>query len=257
MLGLIAGRGELPALLAAKRDCYVIGLEGSLPDRVSADYQFRLEHFGSLISHLKEKDITQVCMAGGIDRPRLDPSALDVPTQALLPQIMQALGAGDDGALRVVISVLENAGFDVLGAHEILPELLMPPTLLGDDTDGDQTDVSNGFAALDANASADQGQALIIRAGEIIAQEGADGTAAMIGALDHQQSKGAILVKTPKRGQELRADMPTIGPETIEQAAAAGLSGIAISAGDVMVLDQPKVRSLCQRLGLFLWVVAR
>ena len=135
MLALIAGQGRLPAVLARSLDQapLVASLEGFAPEGLPIDLTFRIEHLGSFLAELKAKGVTEVCFAGAVRRPPLDPSSIDAATMPLVPRIMQALQLGDDAALRVVLEVFEEMGISIRAAHEVLPELLPDAGLLHDD----------------------------------------------------------------------------------------------------------------------------
>ncbi len=259
MLALIAGTGGLPAAVVA--ECrpapLVCALKGFEPDTLTADLVFRLETLGSLLAELKARGVTEVCLAGAIRRPPVDPAAIDAATLPLVPVIQQALASGDDGALRAVIAIFEGAGMQVRAAHEIAPALLPEPGLLsGELTDADRTDAARAATVLTALAAQDVGQGCVAAAGQVIAVEALPGTDWMLESLRRYDAKppGGVLLKAPKAGQDRRADLPAIGPGTIRNAAAAGLRGVAVEAGGVMVLDRVAVLDECARTGLFLWV---
>lgn len=260
MLALIAGTGALPTQLATRLDDtpVVCALDGFAPDTLSVDVTFRLETLGSLINELKARDVTRICMAGAIARPAFDPSAIDAATMPLVPVMMQALGQGDDGALRAVIAIFETAGFTVEASHQIAPDLLAPAGCLtqAQPTEDERKDAERGAAIVAAMSAADVGQACVVLKGQALAVEGTFGTNWMLNSLIHRPDSGTdgILFKAPKPDQDLRVDLPTIGPETIVAAAAAGLTGVVIQAGGVIVLDQPRVLAECDSLDLFLWV---
>lgn len=255
MLALIAGRGRLPELVAEAAAVDVIcALEGQGPDRLSADVTFRLETFGSLLAGLQGRGVTEVCMAGAISRPSFDPSALDAATAPLVPVLAEALKAGDDGALRAVMGLFETAGIKVRAAHDLVPGLLMPSGILTHRAPNEllRADADKGAAILLALSPFDVGQACVIAAGQMLGCEGIGGTEHMLATLPVDR-RGGVLVKGPKRGQDARADMPTIGPETVAQAAQAGLSGICLTAGGVIVLGRDEVIAACDAAGLALW----
>jgi UDP-2,3-diacylglucosamine hydrolase len=294
MLALIAGRGQLPGHVLASHDgpVLVAALEGFAPDHVSPDITFRVERLGSFIADLKARGVTQICMAGAIGRPRLDPAMIDAATMPLVPRMMQALGQGDDGALRVVIALFEEAGLTIRAAHEFCPDLLLPAGVPTRAQPGPAHEAAArlGMATIAEMGRSDMGQACVIRRGDVLAREGADGTDAMLARLgsggaggddpdpltwgfsaitdaataaldwlgghDAADHRGAILCKAPKPGQDRRVDLPTIGPGTAMRAADAGLDGIVIAAGAVIVLDLPAVRRILDEKGLFLWVRA-
>lgn len=257
MLALIAGTGDLPPAIVARLNVVpvVCALDGFVPS-VPVDVTFRLETLGSLLADLKTRGVTQICMAGAIQRPQIDPSMIDAATLPLVPVVMAALAQGDDGALRAVIGVFEAAGFVVKAAHEIAPDLLPQAGIATKATPlaVHRGDAGVGEAVVAQMGAADIGQACVICDGLAVATEGAAGTAAM---LDSVTATGGILFKAPKPGQDRRADLPVIGLETVAQVVTAGLAGIVIEADGVMVLDYDGVCAALDAQGLFLWVRPR
>lgn len=295
MLALIAGRGQLPGHILAAQGAPVLvaALEGFAPDHLTPDITFRVERLGSFIADLKARGVTQICMAGAIGRPALDPAMIDAATMPLVPRMMQALAQGDDGALRVVIALFEEAGFTLRAAHDICPDLLMAEGVPTRAQPGPQHQAAArlGMATIAEMGRSDTGQACVIRRADVLAREGADGTDAMLarlgsasgsgtdstdpdpltwgftaltdaattaldwlGGREGADHSGAILVKAPKPQQDRRVDLPTIGPGTAMRAADAGLDGIVIEAGGVIVLDRDAVLRILDARGLFLWV---
>ena len=286
MLALIAGMGALPAALIARLPerpliCALAGFAPAMPP----DVTFRLEHLGSFLADLKARGVTQICMAGAVKRPEIDPSAIDAATLPLIPKVQAAMAKGDDGALRVLITLLEDAGFEIVAAHEIAPDLLPVAGVLTKIAPADwhKQDAKVGEACVAQMGASDSGQACIVRLGKVEASEGPDGTDAMLTAFcDPYLSRDTydplmfgidvladwlsgpdapsvnaddgILFKAPKPGQDLRADLPLIGPDTAMKVAEAGLAGIVIEAGGVMVLDLEGVLGILDAQKMFLWV---
>ncbi len=259
MLAVIAGTGLLPKEVCerlAKRPL-ICAMEGSEPDCVDAEISFRIEQLGSFFARLKAADVTEICLAGAVRRPPIDPSAIDAATMPMVPVIQAALGAGDDGALRAVMGLIEQAGFTLRAAHEVAPDLLMEEGIATQVQPGelDKADASRGAEVVAAMSAADIGQSCAIRARQAIAVENIFGTNWMLQSLAARpDGQGGVMFKAPKPGQDRRADLPAIGPDTVELVAAAGLSGIVLEAGGVLVLEQEKVIAACDRLGLFLWL---
>jgi len=260
VLALIAGRGDLPDRIAAEAGpVLVCALADSPPDTLRADLIFRLERLGEFLRDLKSRGVTRICMAGGVDRPQISLSRLSFSTLRLLPTMRRALRMGDDNALRAVIAVFEQAGFTVVAAHDLLPDLVMSPgcaTRAQPSADARQ-DAQRAADILAAMDRADIGQACVVQGGQALAIEGVFGTDWMLASLTRRpaaRGTGGILYKTPKPGQDRRADLPTIGPETVAGAVAAGLDGIVIEAGGVIVLNAAQVIADCDAAGLFLWI---
>ncbi|MEX0277307.1 MAG: LpxI family protein [Ruegeria sp.] len=262
MLALIAGTGALPDELVARLDTrpLVCALEGFLPDNLTPDIEFPLEQLGSFIAGIKARGVTEICMAGAIRRPPVDPTRIDAATMPLVPILQQAMMSGDDSALRAVIGIFEQAGFTVRAAHEIAPDILPPLGCLTQVTPSkdDLADADRAAGILRAMGAADIGQACVVQKGQALAVEGIFGTAWMLKSLTQRpDAGGGVLFKGPKPDQDRRVDMPTIGPETVTETVAAGLSGIVVEKSGVIVLDCARVVEECDRLGLFLYVRER
>uniref|UniRef100_UPI0040475046 LpxI family protein n=1 Tax=Yoonia sp. TaxID=2212373 RepID=UPI0040475046 len=256
MLALIAGTGDLPAaILTARRDVYVCAMARFVPD-VPVDRTFRIEQLGTFLAHLKRQGVSEVCFAGAVKRPAIDPAAIDAATLPLVPMIREALARGDDGALRAVIAIFETAGFVVRAAHDLVPQLLPAagvPSKRRPDA-GIMAAAVLGERVLVDLGRRDIGQACVVQAGKLLAYEGPDGTDAMIAAV---RTDGGILFKGPKPDQDRRADLPVIGLGTAKAVIAAGLDGIVIQAGGVMVLDLDAVVAALDAADKVLWVRAR
>src|SRR6056297_1479041 len=109
MLALVAGQGRLPTLLAERAaPGRILALEGFLPDTVLPDEIFRIETLGSVIADLVDRGTDRIVFAGAIGRPPLDPARIDAATMPLVPRMMAALQAGDDAALRIVLTFFEE-----------------------------------------------------------------------------------------------------------------------------------------------------
>ncbi len=294
MLALIAGTGALPVAVAERlsQPYLVCALDGFAPS-LPVDINFRLEHLGSFLAELKDRGIRQVCMAGAIRRPPIDPTAIDAATAPLVPQIQKALTSGDDGALRAVIAIFEDAGLEIVAAHQVASDLLPPAGVLtkAQPTPEHHQDAQAGDMALIDMGSADSGQACVLQGGNVLIREDANGTDHMLrryAKLSHTppvetpfdtltdtvgdalgtvadwlsgpaapQKALPLLMKGPKPNQDLRADMPVIGPGTAVAVIDAGLAGIVIEAGGVLVLELPEVIAALDAHAKFLWVRPR
>ena len=137
--------------------------------------------------------------------------------------------------------MFEENGFRLLGAHEVAPEILMPEGALGrvQPRERDRADIAFGLDYLRASGPFDIGQAVVVADKHVLAVEAAEGTDAMLARVAEMRASGrvrsavgtGVLVKAPKRGQDARFDLPSIGPRTVESVARAGLAGIAVVAG--------------------------
>nr|WP_244571168.1 LpxI family protein [Mesorhizobium carmichaelinearum] len=270
-VGIIAGGGSLPVEVAAGSagqgyPPFIILMEGEA-DRLSELCRYEhetlaLEAIGSLVPLLKRHRITHLVLAGEIKRrPRLTHLRPSVSLLAVIPIVVMALARGDDGLLKVVARGLEARGIKVMGAHEIVPNLVAAEGILTKAVPqkSDWRDIEAGFAAAKAIGALDIGQAAIAVGGRAIALEGIEGTAGLLDRTRLLRGHGRIagktrgvLVKCAKPGQELRADLPSIGPQTVDAAHAAGLAGIAVEAGRSLILEGPATLSRANELGLFI-----
>lgn len=257
MLALIAGSGRLPQEILRHADALVCAYDGAEPEGVPVNTRFRIETLGSLLDKLQEGGISRVCFAGGIDRPVLDPNAIDDATKPLVPDLLAALGKGDDGALRQVAQVFETRGLEIVAAHALAPHLLPETGVLTATRPNEaaQKDAARARSVVDLVSQEDIGQSCVVARGQILSMEGQFGTQWMLQSLTARpDTGGGVLFKGPKVGQDRRFDLPVIGPETVAQVAAARLEGIVLDHGGVMVLDLEAVVAACNQAGLFLWV---
>lgn len=226
MLALIAGTGGLPReVLGGRSDILVCGMHGFTPD-VPVDLMFRIETLGEFIGDLTSKGVTQVCFAGVIQRPQIDPALVGPETAPLIAVILDAIRKGDDGALRAIIGIFESRGIEVVGADTLARHLLPAAGVLTQKrpTAPMMQAAVVGESVIRKLGELDQGQACVISPDAVVAEEGPEGTDAMLTSLPDAQ--GAVLYKAPKPNQDRRADLPVIGLDTARHAAAAGLSEI-------------------------------
>jgi DUF1009 family protein len=268
-LAIIAGAGELPLHVGKKArqagvDVFFALVSGSARE---ADYEgfpsttFGLGQLGRFLKEIKARGILDVVIIGAVVRPALADLAPDLG----LIRHYFAIKGGDDHLLVGLVRLLEGQGLRVRGPWEFASDLVAAEGMLTKARPGKQAmaEVRKGCALLEALSPFDMGQAVVVADSRIIAVEGIEGTDRMlarVAALRHsgrlKRNSGGVLVKLPKRGQDLRVDMPTIGPGTVERAAAAGLSGIAIAAGAVLLVDPAATLARADACGLFLQALA-
>jgi DUF1009 family protein len=263
-LGILAGGGAMPARVAAAaraagRKVFMVGLDGYAEPEVLAPFPHALVRLGAagrILDLLRTNACRDLVLVGPIRRPSLLDLRPDAEGARLLARIGRAAFAGDDGLLKAVVRVLGEEGFSVVGAHEILTEVLGPPGLLSNAAPDAQAlaDIRRGVTVARALGAVDVGQCCVIQQGLVLCVEAIEGTDAMLqraGAL-RRPGPGGVLVKLTNPGQERRADLPTIGPSTIEAAAAAGLRGVAFEAGGTILAERAASIAAADLAGLFL-----
>ncbi|MBF0267065.1 MAG: UDP-2,3-diacylglucosamine diphosphatase LpxI [Alphaproteobacteria bacterium] len=263
-LGIIAGSGRLAELVASAalsqgRDVFLLALEGQADPAFIAASKLphawvRLGAAGQGFDALRNAKASDVVMAGGVRRPSLKELAPDWRAAKFFARI--GLGAlGDDGLLKVVIKEFEAEGFNVLGPDDILQSLLAREGAYGRHAPDEQalTDIALGVRVAKALGALDVGQAVVVQQGLVLGLEAIEGTAALIARCKElrRDGEGGVLVKTAKPQQERRVDLPSIGPDTVAQAHAAGLRGIAVETSRSLVLDESALIESADRLGLF------
>ena len=267
-LAILAGTGDLPKQLAEScarngRRYIVVEIEGTPLNWTAGHPAYRtpVEKPGRLIKHLKKNGFGAVVFAGAMNRPEINPVKLDMLGAKLAASVLTGTRKGDDAVLREVARLFENAGFTMEAAHEVLPALLPPAGTLGKrrPSDVDMKDAARAAELVQALGRLDVGQGAVVVRGLCLGLETLQGTDRMLEfvaatrQVDTTKNGRGVLLKAPKPGQDLRFDLPAIGIETLRKAHAAGLAGVAIAAGGVMVLRLDEVVAEADRLGLFLW----
>jgi hypothetical protein len=219
--------------------------------------------FGKLFAALNDNACRDLVIIGGVTRP--DPSNIRLDLGALknLPFLLTLGKGGDDHVLSNVVRFFEKKGYRVHGAGDVVPELLVEEGVLGKiaPSAADRADIELAFKVVDALGRLDVGQAAVVIKGYVVAVEAAEGTDAMldrcaalrVSGRTRGQGRTGVLVKMPKPGQEERVDLPTIGPETIKKASAAGLAGVAVAAGRVLMAERGATIEAANQNGLFLF----
>jgi len=254
--GALQARGIRPVLFAIRGFCD--------PARVAdlPHHWVALGQFGRLTRLMRMEGCGDVVFIGALVRPALSEIRLDWGTLRVLPSLAAAMRGGDDHLLSGVSRLFERRGFRLLGIKDVAPELLMPEgciTKAAPDADAG-ADIARGRDLIRALSPFDIGQAVVVIDGHVVGVEGIEGTDALLQRMAHLRRDGRIraktgrgvLVKSPKTAQDLRFDLPTLGPVTIDGVVAAGLAGIGIVAGHTLVADLEATVAKADRAGLFI-----
>ncbi len=261
-LAILAGRGVLPRIIAGEHsDALFVHFEG-IPVEMPANERLRasFEKIGGLFANLREAQVTDIVFAGCLERPVLDSARFDSRMLELAPRIFPALRSGDDDLLRTIAGIFEEEGFSVRGAHEVVSGLTVERGLLvGPFPSGsDRKDAERGFAIVAALGAMDVGQAAVVADGQALGVETLQGTDAMLEFVAEtsprlRRSASGVLVKAPKPRQDLRFDMPAIGPVTVKAAAKAGLAGIFVESERVLLLDRAETLRVAAEADIFIF----
>lgn len=272
-IAILAGAGQLPIQLVnhlerTGQEVRVMAFRGfaeaELQRRAHATVD--LLDLKTITSTLEGWRPQAVSLVGAVRRPGFSALLSAYSLLRNMHEVKEVISRGDDQVLRGAVMLLEERGHRVVGAHELAPDLVASRTLTGARQPGadDRDAIGFGLDLLASLSAFDIGQGAIVAHRHVLAIEGPEGTDRMMRRVRkmrqawfglRRREEGGVLIKAAKRGQDLRVDMPTIGPKTVVEAASAGLSGIAIGAGSTFVLEQDETLRTADRLGLFLTTV--
>ena len=269
-LAILCGGGDFPIHVARAavhqgRAPVLVGIVGAADARIEAFPHFwvHMGEVGKLFGALKERGIVEIAIVGAMTRPELADLRLDWGALRRLAGLASLFAGGDNRLLVGIARFFEKEGVAVVGVHEIAPQLLAPPGALTAlaPSERARSDARRGGALIEAMSPFDAGQAVVIANGRVLAIEAAEGTDAMLArvaelrAVKRLRHKGraGVLVKAPKRGQDMRLDMPAVGAKTIEGARRAALEGIALAPGRVLIADRAAFARAAEEAGLFVF----
>jgi DUF1009 family protein len=269
-VGIVAGGGTLPfavadSLAARGLDAVIFALKGACdPERVARfrHHWISVGQIGKATRLFRSEGCRDLIFLGSLARPALSEIRLDWGTLRVMGHVVAAFRGGDDHLLSGIGRILEQDGFRMVGVKEAAPDLLMPEgAITRASPDGDAAaDIARGREVLGALGPFDIGQAAVVIDGHVVAVEDIEGTDGLLARVARLRADGRIrakagrgvLVKVPKSGQDLRFDLPTVGPNTVEGAAGAGLAGIAIAAGNTLVAEPQAMTEAADTAGLFI-----
>lgn len=264
-LGIIAGKGELPRTLIhacqqSGRPYFVICLEEAADEETlelagETGQWVRLGAIGKAIDLLRKHHVHELVLAGKVARPKISQLRPDMKGAKLLARIGSSMLVGDNTLLNHIVAFLEEEGFTLVGAEDVVKELLTPEGLISSiyPDKRAQADIEFGARIATGIGALDIGQAVIVHNHQVLGVEAVEGTDALIERCAHLKSeeRGGVLVKVKKPQQERRVDLPTIGIQTIEKVAAAGFAGIAVQAGSSLIVNRREVARMADQLGIF------
>lgn len=246
-IGLIAGSGIFPLRLAegarrAGRRVIVVAHEGETDPAIASHSDavtwVKLGQLGKMVRAFREAGVVEAAMAGGIAKPQIFGGLR--PDLLALKHAPKLRKWGNDDLLRTVASMFEEEGVAIVDPATICPEILAREGLYTRTRPSDEitADIRLGEEVGRAVSAADIGQTVCIKKGNVVAVEAMEGTDRCIRRAGEVGGKGFVVVKVPKPGQDLRFDLPTIGPTTVETLREAGASAMAFTAGNAYVLDE-------------------
>ncbi len=265
MIAIIAGSGQLPINIAKKlqqtsKEFLIVSIANSdnideLKTLTNNIFIVSLTKGGTAIKYLKAHNVKELVLAGSVKRPSILNLKPDAWTVKNLKKIKSNIG-GDDGLLRGVIKALEDEGFTIISPQDINQDIIVKAKIYNDVPLDEQMklDIEKGYQIIKTIGSLDIGQAVIVQQGTTVAVEALEGTDNMLLRSKELMLEGkkAVLVKATKPNQDTRVDLPTIGMKTIINAHESGIRAIALEAGSAIILDENKLITKCNELGISL-----
>jgi UDP-2,3-diacylglucosamine hydrolase len=269
-VGVIAGGGAMPfavadSLMARGTGAVIFALKGACDPAAVARFRHHwisVGQLGKATKLFRSEGCRDLIFIGSLARPALSEIRLDWGTLRVMGHVVAAFRGGDDHLLSGIGRILEQDGFRMVGVKDAAPDLLMPagPITCAVPDGSAAADIARGREVLGVLGPFDIGQAAVVIDGHVVAVEDIEGTDGLLARVARLRIDGRIrskagrgvLVKAPKRGQDLRFDLPAVGPNTVEGAAKAGLAGIAIAAGNTLVAESQAMIEAADRAGLFI-----
>jgi UDP-2,3-diacylglucosamine hydrolase len=273
-LAIICGGGSFPAAVAEAvvrrgRKPVMFAVRGWADPKVVerfAHHWIAIGQGGRFFRLARAEHCREAVFIGTLLRPPLTQIRLDWHTIRLMPRIIRSFRGGDDRLLSGVARLFEEGGVKIVGIGEVAPEIIAPSGTLGryEPSPRDRDDIACGLDIIATLGRFDVGQAVVVADGHVLAVEAAEGTDNLLARVAQLRGEGrltkpagvGVLVKAPKSGQDRRFDLPAIGPNTVENAARAGLAGIAVAAGGAIVAEPAQVSAVADREKIFFVGVA-
>ena len=215
-------------------------------------HRISIGKFGKILSLIKEKKSKKVLFAGKITKPKFSTLRLDLKGIYYMPDVIKASKLGDAAIIKSIIKILDKEGVKVISSIFFNPELAVNVgtyTKLKPSTE-DVKSIKKGIKYFDKLNELDHVQAIIVKDSKILAVEGRQGTKIMLSKI--KKKTGGILIKLPKKKQDLRMDLPTIGLKTLKDCKKYGLKGIVLKSKKNIFLDKNKCVSFANRNKIFI-----
>lgn len=272
-LAIIAGGGSLSTAIieSARKEgweitVFAIGASNIAKDPSIKFIEMNKLNIGRIFKILKSKKIKNICMVGYIPRPSnirdyFHFQYLNLEIIGILFKSIGILRGGDASLFKKINSLLERKGYNVIGASEIAPDLTLKEGIYSSKraSKAELENIKKAKQCAEITGLLDIGQAVVVKNLRVLAIEAAEGTDSMLDRVailvEKNTKRGGVLLKSAQINQDERVDMPTIGPNTIEKIIKANLSGIAITADNVIVLDFQRVIEMIEDSNLYFIVI--
>ena len=262
MIGLFFGETEFPKKILSKlkkknKRYIIIDLSKKKIFRKNLySKTFGIGQFGKIFKFLSENKCKKVIFAGKIDRPKLSSLKVDFKGLYYLPRIIKAAKLGDAAILKAIIKIMIKEKIKVISSNTYNPELTLSKgchTKLKPNT-RDLVSINKGIKSLSMTNPHNHVQGLVVRDSTIVAKEKIHGTKKMLQMMTKDKYSQGILIKFPKKNQDLRVDLPTIGFDTLRDCKKSGIKGIVLKSKKNIFIDKNKSINFANKNKIFITV---
>ena len=262
MIGLFLGEKKLPTkilnkLKKNKIKYFIIDLTNkNIFKKDKNSYFINIGKFGQILKLIKSKKCNKVIFAGNISKPKVSSLKLDLKGIYYMPRILKAFKLGDAAILKELIKILLEHKIKVIKLNFFNPELTLSKgtyTKIKPDR-FEKLDIKNGIDFLNKLNAHNHTQAIVLRKSKVIAQETSKGTQRMLQGVKKNKISQGMLIKFPKKKQDLRVDLPTIGLETLRDCKRSGIKGIVLKSMKNIILDRNKCITFANNNKMFISV---
>ncbi len=263
MIGLIFGETSFPLEILKKikqrKKKYII-IDFTVSKKFKKNkksFSVSIGQFGKIINILKENNCKKVLFAGKVNKPNFSKLKLDFKGIYYIPRIIKASKLGDAAILKEIIKILDQNKIKTENSLTFNPELSLKKgnySKIKPNTQ-DQLDIKKAIKTLNNLRQYNFSQGVVVRNKKVISIEGKGGTKRMLEKSKSKKFRNhGVLVKFPKKKQDLRVDLPTIGLKTLKQSKNAGLKGIVIKSKQHVFLDKKKCIKFANKNRMFISV---
>ncbi len=262
MIGLFLGGKNLPLeilkkIKKKKKKYFIIDLtKNNNFKKDKNSYFISIGKFGKILEIIKGKKCNRVLFAGVIEKPKISSLKLDLKGIYYIPRIIKAAKLGDAAILKELIKILAEHKIKVIKLNFYNPELTLSKGIFTKlkPSKFETLDIKKGINYLNKLNAHNHTQGIVLKKSKVIAKETSNGTKKMLQTIKKLKISGGMLVKFPKKKQDLRADLPTVGLETLKDCKKAGIKGIVLKSKENIILDKNKCISFANNNKMFITV---